>query len=173
MNYFFYGFLVGCFLDADEKDMLYRDFEGLCEFLGPFTRDILRVHPPFDLTMLLRTVCLHSLHFEKGFHEFDEEQNKAVYAVQTLLKKLSNEHGQVLREKFISVELMEEKCIERIDFKTKKCEKILERVNNSWILADVWPLIEGALGNYKETFKDCYNKLKTIIQLSKVVYRLR
>lgn len=53
----------------------------------------------------------------QSFSEFDEEQNKVLYTLKTLMLKLNKEFGGVLKQRLISIELISNKNItEPLDY---------------------------------------------------------
>jgi hypothetical protein len=89
---------------------------------------------------------------------------------------LKKEHAGVLALKLIDIDYIKSKNIQDpIDYFTpgnSDPQKILFRVNNSWVLADLCRDLFLIFENYEPLFGECLNKLKLMLDLGTTCFKL-
>ena len=82
----------------------------------------------------------------------------------------------MLRQKLISVDLITDKKIsEPLDFFSTSNQdpaKLLYRLNNCYLMSDVCKHLFSLLENYEARFGDCHNKLRLLLDLLSMSYKL-
>jgi len=92
------------------------------------------------------------------------------------MTKLTKEYPGVLKQRLISVEMITEKKLsEPIDFFSSTSSdpaKLLYRLNNCHLLSDVSRDLFLLMENYEVRFGDCHNKLRLLLDLLSISYKL-
>lgn len=124
LNYMVHSRLLPVYLEdkASSKSYLASNFQDQFFHIQSFSQSFLGVKNAFQILHLMKHVfstnlVLPTSEQQLSFANFDEDQNKALYTLKTLMQKLTKEFGGVLRQKLISIELISDKKIqEPIDY---------------------------------------------------------
>ena len=112
------------------------------------------------------------------FSEYDEKQNRALYALKTLMQRLNKEHSPILRQKLLSVELIRDRHIHELpslDYfsqTTKEPMKLLFKATNSWLLNDLCRDLFSLLEDFDVVFGECYNKLRLMLDFTSICFKM-
>ena len=89
---------------------------------------------------------------------------------------MTKEYGKVLKQRLISVDLItDKKIIQSLDYFSKsnqEAQKLLYRINNSWLMSDVSRDLLLLINNYESRFGECHNKLRLILDLLSISHKL-
>lgn len=93
------------------------------------------------------------------------------------MQKIQKDYGAVLKQKLISIELLSSKNLAdlQLDYfstSTQEPAKLIYRLNNCWLLSDICKDIFRLLSNYEVRFGPCHNKLRLILDLLSIAYKL-
>lgn len=93
------------------------------------------------------------------------------------MQKVQKDYGAVLKQKLISIELLASKNLAdlQLDYystTTQEPGKLIYRLNNCWLLSDMCKDIFQLLSNYETRFGPCHNKLRLILDLLSIAYKL-
>ena len=93
------------------------------------------------------------------------------------MQKVLKDYGTVLKQKLISIELLASKNLAdlQLDYfstTTQEAAKLVYRLNNCWLLSDMCKDIFRLLSNYEVRFGPCHNKLRLILDLLSIAYKL-
>lgn len=125
LNYMMHERLLNVYLDVegDGKSYLTGSFQDQFFNIQHFSQTFLGVKSSFQLIHIMKHVfnnyiALNGSNLEDvNFAEFDENQNRALYTIKTLMVKITKEYPNALKQRLISLELITDKKIqEPIDY---------------------------------------------------------
>jgi hypothetical protein len=178
LNYLVHQHVLPVYLDFNStqaKSYLSTSFQDLFFHMQTFSQQFLGVKGAFQVLHLLKHLFATKLPpTTPTFAELDEEQNRTLYTLKTLMQKLTKEFGAVLKQRLISVELISDrKVVEPLDFFGQpEAAKLLYRLNNCWLMSDVARDAFRLLDNYEQRFGECHNKLRLLLDLLSIAYKL-
>ena len=175
LNTIYFNIVAPIYLNIQKKQYLVSNFTALWKISSSLFTHLLNIPENCSLLYLLQYLCNYSGQFN-NFKVLNEKQNqffRAILKVTDGLRK-NQESSGIIEQRIHVEDFTMNKGNGGIVMRNSDSQLLLTRKSSlSWLLKGIWKKVEEALSDYRKNFGKCHNKLKIMLGLGEISYKMR